>query len=763
MNIRQGLLLVFLLLTCSLQAQKVALVLSGGASKGVTHVGVLKALEENNIPIDFIAGTSMGAIIGGLYASGYSPQEIEAYVTSDEFEKWATGEIDPKYSYYFKKSYPDASWIEIKFDYNNKERKLKSHLPTNLISPHSLDFAFMEYYSAAAAVADYNFDSLFVPFRCVASDIESNTAVVFDHGHLSSSIRASMTFPFYFKPIRVDNKLMFDGGMYNNFPVDVAIECFDPDVIIGSKAVSNFSTPDEDDLMSQIQNMIVSKTDFSLPENSILIEPEIPEVSIIDFSKVESVIDSGYQAVIRKLPELNAKIQKKIHPVEVNEKRNIFINKKSSLIIDTIIINGLNSSQSKYVYKLIKSKSKYLTLDKLREEYFKLLADNKISYIYPTLNFDADNNFYQLHLKIKRAERFSIGFGGNVSSRAATAAFLGAEYRFLGRHAVSLIGNGYFGRFYSSGHFNTRVDFAGSIPLYLSGSYTYNHKDFFKNSTYFFEDQDPSFLIQNENFGALEIGLPATNNGKFVNSYNYGYTKDEYYEDNSFSSTDTADRTYFDFFSGDLCFELNSLNNKQFANRGARLLLSMKYITGDEKTIGGSTSEFPGMEIQNSHNWFQLKAEYDNYFKKIGFLTLGFYGELLISNQPDFSNYTSTILRTPAFEPLPDMQTLFLPNYRSKNYAACGLKTIFNIYKQFNLRLEGYVFQPYEELSEEDDGGATPKKELAYRSYVGSGIFVYHSPIGPISLAFNYYDRAENNFSVMFNIGYILFNKGALD
>jgi len=308
-----------------------------------------------------------------------------------------------------------------------------------------------------------------------------------------------------------------------------------------------------------------------------------------------------------------------------------------------------------------------------------------------------------------------------------------------------------------------RVDFAGAVPLYMTGYMTYNHKDYFKNSIYFFEDNDPSFLVQNEYFMDFNWGLPASSNGKFVNGYDYGYTKDVYYQTNNFSRTDTADKTYFDFFSGYLCFETNTLNRKQYANQGFRLKLLCRYISGEEKTVSGSTSEFPGEEFIASHDWFQFSVLYDKYFNKMGFLTLGLFGEVLISNQPDFNNYVATILRTPVFDPVPEMKTLFLPNYRAKNYGALGLKTISKIYKQLDLRIDGYLFQPYEELQKAEDGSTETKKALSNRSWLASASFVYNSPIGPVSLAFNYYDRAEDNFSVMFNIGYIIFNGSAID
>jgi len=290
----------------NLWSQKVGVVLSGGGAKGVTHIGVLKALEENGIPIDFITGTSMGAVIGGLYASGYSPGQIDSITNSRDFHRWISGEVEKKYNFYFKKQEENASWVTFKFDYDSV---LQPQIPTNIISPVSMDFALMEIYSGASAAAGYNFDSLLIPFRCVASDISENKAVVMRDGDLGEAIRASMTFPFYFKPIKIDGKLMFDGGMYNNFPADVLISEFAPDINIGSKAASNYDPPREDDLISQIQNMLMENTDYNIVASGVLIEPQLWSVNVVDFSHSRAFIDSGYVAANRKMDTIKLLIK----------------------------------------------------------------------------------------------------------------------------------------------------------------------------------------------------------------------------------------------------------------------------------------------------------------------------------------------------------------------------------------------------------------------------------------------------------------------
>src|SRR6187402_2895958 len=190
-------------------AQKVGLVLSGGGARGMTHIGVLKALEENGIPIDYITGTSAGAVVGAFYSIGLSPQQIEALVLSPEFKDWATGNISEDLDFYFNKNEPSASWISLKFSIDSV---LHTRLPMSVVSSARSDFALMEGMSSAIARAGYNFDSLFVPFRCVAADIKSRQQVIFKDGDLPLAVRASMSYPLYFKPVSYNDMILFDGG-----------------------------------------------------------------------------------------------------------------------------------------------------------------------------------------------------------------------------------------------------------------------------------------------------------------------------------------------------------------------------------------------------------------------------------------------------------------------------------------------------------------------------------------------------------------------
>ena len=173
-------------------AQKVGLVLSGGGAKGAAHIGVIKALEENNIPIDYITGTSIGAIIGSLYAMGYSPEEMLELMLSKEFSYWQTGTVEEQYTYYFKEPYPTPEFAHFSIDMSDSLQIKASFLPQSLINTIQMNQAFMALFSQATAKAGWNFDNLFVPFRCVASDIYTKKPIIFKNGDLGDAVRASM-------------------------------------------------------------------------------------------------------------------------------------------------------------------------------------------------------------------------------------------------------------------------------------------------------------------------------------------------------------------------------------------------------------------------------------------------------------------------------------------------------------------------------------------------------------------------------------------
>ena len=741
-------------------AQKVALVLSGGGSRGAAHIGVIRALEENHIPIDYIAGTSIGAVIGSLYAQGFTPDEMEKLLDSDDFRHMTEGLINDQYIFFYRQKDPNASWVSLDINFR---KKLTSQLPTHLISPYEMDFTFMEMLAPAAAACKYNFDKLMIPFRCVVSDVDSTQFWVMRSGDLSSAVRGSMSIPFIFKPIKINGKLVFDGGMYNNFPVDIAKKEFNPTVIIGSRVAVRYDKPDPDDVLSQLLSMLMEhQNDTLLYPNSIMIVPKLPMVSIINFGRSEEMVDSGYHATLLKISSIKKLIHRTISAEELSIKRENFKKNCPGLMFDSIIIKGLSKVQSEYVKRILKHGKRYITVNELKKEYFRFIDEGFIKDIYPVAQYNPQTGYYNLILDIKQSEHFNLQFGGNISPATNTEGFLEIQYKYLWTKALRFMVNGYFGRFYNSAKADAKIDFNSKIPWFLEATYTINSFNYFRNSTYFFDDKKPTYVLQSEYFGNIRTGCPMTNKGRLLLDLTSAFTSNKYYQNNSFSRYDTADQTNFIFLSPTLTFELKNLNLKQYASAGAWLKMEASYINGAEDYLPGSTST---NKIKSSahHEWFQFRIVYDNYFQTLGPLKLGFYGEGMISNKPLFSNYTASILNAGVFEPLPEMKSMFLPAYRANNYAAAGLKAILKVYRKVDFRLEGYIFQPYQEINaDRENRYALYGTTFSTRSYLASASLVYNTFLGPLSLAVNYYDKTMDAFSVNLNFGYTIFNKRAL-
>lgn len=757
------LLIISLFLHTNSFSQKVGLVLSGGGSNGLAHIGVIKALEENNIPIDYITGTSIGAFVGAMYASGYSPEQIEALVLTEEFKNGAYGKTDDKYTYYFKQNEQDGSWINVRF---NPSKAIETSLPTNIISPISTNLKLLELLSGPAAAANYKFDSLFIPYRSVASDIESKALVIFREGDLAQAVRASITYPFFVKPIKVDGHLLFDGGLYNNFPSNIMYEEFLPDLIIGSNVSSNAEAPDEDNLISQIKCMLENRTNYFIScENSIMIEPETGKLEVFNFDNNQPIIDAGYKATILKMDEINSRVQNKISIETLNGRRRLFFKRQPELIFDEIKINGLNRAQSDYVKRVIQKRKASFNIERLRSSYFRLVLDDKFRSVYPRAKYNKETGRYDLILDVKTQKDFLIDFGGNFSSRPINQAFIGIKYNYLTRIGLSAYVNSYFGKLYGSSLASIKADFPYRIPFHIEGSFVLNRWDFYKSSSTFFEDVKPSYLVQNERFFEGHIGVPAFKKGRIHAGATYGFLRFDYYQTNTFFKADTADKTNFDMGSPYILYERSTLNRKQYANSGTYFLFKARYIEGNEFNVPGSTSK-ERHPFKQFHQWYQARMIYKTYFNFSGIYRPGLYFESVYSSQDFFNNYTSSILIAPSFEPIPESKTLFIENYRSHVYAAAGFKNVFLLPKNVDLRLEGYIFQPQNAITRTENQAAKNRPALQRRYFVATAAAVYQSPIGPVSVSLNYYNQREKKnepFSFLFHFGYIIFNKRALD
>lgn len=766
-----NLFLFIILISQAVYAQKVGVVLSGGGAKGLAHIGVLKALEENNIPIDYITGTSMGGVVGAMYAAGYSPSEIEYVALSSDFQDWVSGKYDSDYSFFFQKKEKNPSFLTAKLQidtgFNFKFR-------SNLINDIPLNFALIELLGQASANAKGNFDHLFVPYRCIVSDVLSQKMIPMKSGSLVDAVRGTFTVPLVYRPIKVDGKYVFDGGLYDNFPVDVMKKEFEPDIIIGSNVSSkNFNTYPKD-IDEKLMNkfliyLFLSKTDSTeLGENGIYIQPDLADYSSTNFSPVEELIKKGYDATIAEIAQIKRKI-KKTAPVEiVKNNRKLFVEKNPYVTFKNIKITGVNGNKKIYVENVFKSVNKDLTLKDIKNGYYKLLGDDNFETVYPRINYLPAEKTYEFELLVQPERNFKFDFGGSIASRPVGNAFIGLQYNFLRKNSYTINANFYTGRFHEAVQTAFRIDIPKKLPLFLETSFTYNYWNYFESGQLFLENTNPTFLEQSDNRIVQKLGIASGKNAKTEIFAGYFGTTNKYSPTNNFTTGDILDETDFNGFVTGINYERSKLNRKQYPSEGSAFSVGLTYFEGFEKYDPGNIlrndpSYSTLVSADFFRRWYKLKLSSEKYYPIQPKYHFGYSFEAVYSNRKNFANFKSNLIHTPAFYPLQDSKTIFLENLRADKYLALGLKNVVSLTKHFDLRLEGHIFQPYKEVIKVGNQQSKLGDSFSEHRFIFSGSTVYHSPVGPISLNFNYYDDRAKRFGVFFHIGYLIYNKRAID
>ena len=761
----KGLIFFFLLIfyglpsTRGLAQKKVGLVLSGGGATGLAHIGVLKALEEHQIPIDYICGTSAGALVGAMYACGMSPKEMEVLVTSKRFQNLSMGIVPTGRRYLYREKYPDASMISIPFSFDSL---LSNSLPMNFVNPMALDFEMLRLMGQIGASKMRDFDQLLVPYRCVASDVERKVPVAFDKGDLNAAVRASMTYPLYLNPIKINGVIYFDGGLYNNFPIDVMYETFHPDFIIGSNVSTNSQVNDEQDFLGLLDQLTRFPTSYQLPcKDGIIIQPKI-EVGTFDFSKASEAIQAGYLQTLLVLDSIKLEVKDSANLRKLEERRDAFRKSKSELLITEMSVKVENPKVAQYVTRSMigARKKRFMNWSQLEQRYYKLYASEQIDFVFPRLNQQSDSS-YHLELNVRESKPFKLGIGGHLSSRPVNTGYLGLTYRHLGRVASSLHAESYFGKFYGSIRTELNVDFPGVFPVSANAYFTMNRWDYYRSYATFFEDVKPSFLVQNEMYFGLKFKHPLLTNSRGELDVRMFSLEDDYYQTMNFLSTDTTDITYL---KGNLVsYEItdNALNRKQFANEGHFFTFKTKFLSAMETSVPGTTAQFDST-VRKQHDWLNINMEGQYYFLTHPRLHLGFHGKAMLNSQSLFANYTASLLSMPTLNVIPDLETYFFKEYRSPQFVCLGLNAVFPLVKSFEARIDAYYYQPFVVLEKLNDGSIAYAKPFQANSFLGSASLLYFTPLGPLRASVNYFPLVATPWNFQLSFGYVLFNERAV-
>ncbi len=759
---RKALVLItfLLLLPMWVQAQKVGLVLSGGGAKGLTHIGIIRALEENNIPIDYITGTSMGAIVGSLYAMGYSPDDMEALLKSEDFKRWYSGEVEEEYMYYFKKNLPTPEFLNIRLSFRDSLKIKPQFLPSSVVDPVQMNLVFIDLYARATAACGGDFDKLFIPFRCVASDVYNKKQLVMKRGDLGDAVRASMSFPFMFKPIEIDSVLAYDGGIYNNFPTDVMRDDFHPDIIIGSVVATNPTKPKENDLMSQIENMVMQKTDYSIPDSEgIVMTFKYDDVNLMDFQRINELHDIGYNRTMSMMDSIKSRIHRRVNLDNIRLRRLVYKSNYPELRFKNILIEGANAQHQAYIKKEFHaSDDKEFTYEDVKRGYFRLLSGNMISEIIPHAVFNPEDDTYDLHLKVKLEDNISVRIGGNVSTTSSNQIYLGLSYQNLNYNAKEFTFDGQLGKIYNNVQLMGKIDFATSIPTSYRLIASISTFDYFKKEKLFSRNDKPAFNQKDERFVKLKVGLPFLSNKRAEFGVGAAKIQDRYFQKNVIDfDKDKYDKSTYSLFGGSISFNGSTLNSRQFPTQGAHEELVAQIFTGKECFYPGESSDNKKAS-EERHSWLQLSYMKEKYHRMAEHWTLGWYLKALYSSRNFSENYTATMMQAGEFAPTAHGQLMYNEAFRANQFVGVGVRPIYRFNQMFHVRGEFYGFMPIFPIERNSINKAYYGKAFSRFEYLGEVSVVCQLPFGAISAYVNHYSSPKREWNVGLTLGWQLFN-----
>jgi len=387
-------LLIFILIICLptiSQAQdapntgtpKVGLVLSGGGAKGFAHIGTLKVIDSLGIKVDYIAGTSMGAIVGALYASGYSGQQLDSIFKSLDYDKVINDNLPRSAKTFYERVNSEKYAVNLPFD------KFKVQLPSALSRGQNV---FNLLSKLTLHVSDVNrFEQLPIPFFCIATNVENGEAVVLDSGNLAQAVTASGAFPSLFQPVIINNQLLIDGGVVNNYPIN-ELKAKGMDIIIGVDVQDELRDRSElksaPDVLLQINNFrTINDMKLKSKITDIYIHPDIRDFTVVSFSESEKIIENGRIAALEKLEKL-----KKLPKYNTANTIRPNVNKAST---DSIKINLISIDGNKrYTRSYFLGKLKFKDDTKVSYDDFNRGINNLI----------ATNNFDTFKYQFKKSE-----------------------------------------------------------------------------------------------------------------------------------------------------------------------------------------------------------------------------------------------------------------------------------------------------------------------------------------------------------------------
>ncbi|MEI6893315.1 MAG: patatin-like phospholipase family protein [Colwellia sp.] len=414
---------------------KIGLVLSGGGAKGSAHIGVLKVLEQNNIPIDYIVGTSIGAYIAGMYALGYDAEEIETIMLGLPWDNGYSDIIPRESLSYVNKQHRDRYNLGLRLGYSDGEFKV----PSGLLLGQS---AYQILQRSTDTVRSFaSFDELAIPYRAVASDIVTAKPVVLDSGSINQAMKASTAVPGVVAAVLIDGKMLVDGGITNNLPIDV-IKKMGADIVIAVDIGSPLS--DQSDLTSgvsvlnQLSTILTNNTSLEqkalLGEKDILLRPAIDDLSTTDWSIMPEALKLGEQEALANLSALSElsvdEVTYQAYKDKKSQKAKQWFDDLSQPIIAIEIYNNSKVADKIIIQTLAVVVGEKLTKEALDLAINKVYALNKFEQVTVEFNDTEQGRILILHTTAKSwgPNYFDLGFNLKTDFSERTVTRMNVSY-----------------------------------------------------------------------------------------------------------------------------------------------------------------------------------------------------------------------------------------------------------------------------------------------------------------------------------------------
>lgn len=396
---------------------KVGLVLSGGGAKGMAHIGALKVIEEAGVQIDYIGGTSMGAIIGAMYASGYSASQLDSIFRNIDFNRLISDNLPRGVKTFYEKEDSERYAVTLPFD------KFKITIPQGYSGGQNIYHELVKHLYHVKDVND--FGELPIPFLCIATNVETGEQVDLQSGYLPEAIMASGTLPSLFEPFTIEGKVLIDGGVVNNYPIE-EVKKMGADIIIGVDVQHGLRDREElltaTEILLQINNFRSAEDMIQKSrQTDIYIKPDMANYSVMDFDLNDEIIKNGENTARDKIIELKGIASRQSQILKPKTQ----IRPVDSLMVDRLIIRGNNDSYTRgYVKGKLRYKLGYgTTFEKLQQGISNLAATGNFETIRYELLTDGDSE--DLILKLDESQnRMFIKLGAHYDDLYNSAAII---------------------------------------------------------------------------------------------------------------------------------------------------------------------------------------------------------------------------------------------------------------------------------------------------------------------------------------------------